>query len=252
MYNPVLYDHVDEDLYVFKSFGKSIKRSRHFTHRSRSELIIWNKLIDEAELVRDLNIGQDIDASIHQSIIKIVQDNWDSFCEQGVSRPLLDFEFCIDTGNSPPVCCKQPVYGFHESKIMNRLIDDLENSGLIRDCEGAWGSLLLITAKLHQESCDDIAFFNWRLCVSCRSLNSITLPFQFPIPHCADSIEDIGDSCGLMYTISLDAWSGYHQIKVRKSDQEKLVFFTPSGEKKTYNVLPFGPTNASGFYTAMM
>ena len=61
MYNPVLYDHVDEDLYVFKSFGKSLKRSRHFTHRSRSELIIWNKLIDEAELVRDLNIGQDID-----------------------------------------------------------------------------------------------------------------------------------------------------------------------------------------------
>ena len=74
-YNTVLYDDVDEDVYVFKSFGKSIKRSRHFTHRPRLELIIWNKLIDKAELVRDLNIGQDIEASIRQSIIKIVQDN---------------------------------------------------------------------------------------------------------------------------------------------------------------------------------
>ena len=125
-YNAVLYDDVDEE------------RSRYFTHHPHSELIIWNKLIDEAELVRDLNIGQDIDVSIRQSIIKIVQDNWDSFCERGVSRPMLYFEFCIDTGNSPPVCCKQPVYKFHESKIMNKLIDDLEYSGLIRDCEGAW------------------------------------------------------------------------------------------------------------------
>ena len=74
-YNTVLYDNVDEDLYVLKSFGKIIKRSRHFTHRPCLELIIWNKLIDKAELVRDLNIGQDIEASMRQSIIKFVQDN---------------------------------------------------------------------------------------------------------------------------------------------------------------------------------
>ena len=175
-------------------------------------MIIWNKLIYEAELVRDFHIGQDIEASIRQSIIKIVQDNWDYFCERGVSRPMLYFEFCIDTGNSPPICCKQPVYELHESKIMNKLIDALENSDLIRDCEGAQGSLLLLAAKSHQESCDDIDFFIWRLCVSYRALNSIPLPFQFPIPRCADSIEDLGDSCGPVYTTSLDARSGYHQI----------------------------------------
>ena len=164
---------------------------------------------------------------------------------------MLDFEFCIDTGNSPPVCCKQPVYEFHERKIMNELIDDLENSGLIRDCEGVWGSLLLLAAKPHQESCDDVNSFIWRLCVSYRALNSITLPFQFPTPRCADSIEDLSDSCGPVYTTSLDTRSGYHPIGVRKSDQEKLTFSTSSGEKKTYNVLPFEPTNSPGFYIAM-
>ena len=141
-YSPLLYDDVDEDLYVFKSFGKSIKRTRNFSHRPRSDFIIWNKLIDEAELVRDLHIRQDIDATIRQSIIKMIQDNWNSFCERGVSRPMLEFEFFIDTYNSPPVCCREPVYGFDESKNMNKLIDSLENSGLIQDCEGAWKSLL--------------------------------------------------------------------------------------------------------------
>ena len=55
-----------------------------------------------------------------------------------------------------------------------------------------------------------------------------------------------------MCKVSLDARSGYHQIRVRNCDQEKLAFFTLSGEKKTYNVLPFGPTNDPGYYTAMM
>ena len=65
-YNPILYVDVDENLYVFKFFRKSIERSWSFTHRSRSDLIIWNKLIDEAELVRYFHIEQDIDAYIRQ------------------------------------------------------------------------------------------------------------------------------------------------------------------------------------------
>ena len=55
-----------------------------------------------------------------------------------------------------------------------------------------------------------------------------------------------------MYFISLDACSGYHQIRVQKYDQEKLVFFTPSGKKKTLKVMSFAPKNAPAFYTAMM
>ena len=52
--------------------------------------------------------------------------------------------------------------------------------------------------------------------------------------------------------ISLDTQSGYHQIRVRESDQEKLVFFTPSGTKQIFRVMPFDPKNSPAFYTAMM
>ena len=165
---------------------------------------------------------------------------------------MLDFEFCIDTGNSPPVCCRQPVNGFHDSKIIIKLIVDLEANNLIKDCKCPWGSLLLLAAKPDQESCTNILAFIWILCVSYRPLNKITLGFEFPIPRCADSIEDLGDSCGPIFTISLDSRSGYHQIRVRKCDQEKLVFFTPNEEKKTFEVLSFGPTNAPSFFTSMM
>ena len=55
-------------------------------------------------------------------------------------------------------------------------------------------------------------------------MNSITLGFEFPIPHCADSIVDFSDLFDLFSIISLDARSGYHQISVWEYDQEKLVF----------------------------
>ena len=81
-YNAIIYDDVDEDLYVFKSFGKGVKRSPHYTSRPRSDFILWNKSIDELELLRDLHIGNNVDAAIRHNIINIIHDNWESFCER--------------------------------------------------------------------------------------------------------------------------------------------------------------------------
>ena len=113
-YTPILYNNIDIKRYVFKSFGKSIKRSLHFNPCPRSDLIFWDKLVDKPELVRDIHIWNDIDPSIRQSIINIIQEHLYFFCERGVSRPILDFEFYTETSNIPPMCCRLSVYGFHE------------------------------------------------------------------------------------------------------------------------------------------
>ena len=103
-----------------------------------------------------------------------------------------------------------------------------------------------------QESCIHIDKFVWRLCVSYRPLNSVTRSFGLPISRCSDSIEDLGYSFGILFSISLDAWSGYYQIKVRICDQEKVVFFTPDGKYKCFVVMPFGMKNTPVFHTIMM
>ena len=192
--------------------------------RLRSDIIIWNESLDTTTLLRDFRIGEHVDAYIRQSVLSIIKSNWNYFGQRGVSRPVLDFEFFIDTGDSVPVFCLQPKNGFHERKIINQYITALENSGLITDCEGSWDSLLLFTTKSHQEDCSDINAFIWRPCVSYIPLNSITRSFEYPIPYCADSIEDLDDSGGPLYMISLNARSDYHQIKIRSYDQDKLVF----------------------------
>ena len=46
---------------------------------------------------------------------------------------MFDFESCLDIGDSPPVCYRQPVYGIHERKIMNTHINVLEDNDWICD-----------------------------------------------------------------------------------------------------------------------
>ena len=39
---------------------------------------------------------------------------------------MFDFEFCIDTGDSKPVCYRQLSYGIHKRKIIDKYIQILE------------------------------------------------------------------------------------------------------------------------------
>ena len=72
---------------------------------------------------------------------------------------MFDFEFCIDTGDSKPVCYRQPSYGIYERKIMDKYIHILETNNWISDFEGPWGSLILLSPKSHQEECTHINNF---------------------------------------------------------------------------------------------
>ena len=120
-----------------------------------------------------------MDDSSRYSFLSVVKSNSDLFCERGVSRPVLNFEFGIDTKDLPSMRYPQPNNVFHEHKIANHQIAALKFRGLIADFEeGVWISLLLLAIKYHQEKCADISAFVWKLCVSYRPLNSITLSFE--------------------------------------------------------------------------
>ena len=127
---------------------------------------------------------------------------------------MLDFKFCIDTGDAKDFCFRQSAYGVLEAKITTEHTIQLKNNNWIRDCTKPWSDLLLLAAKLHQESCVQIDKFVWRLCISYYPLNSVTRSFEFPIPRCSDSIEDLGD-CSFLLTLVPVAikWKCVHAIK---------------------------------------
>jgi hypothetical protein len=66
----------------------------------------------------------------------------------------------------------------------------------------------------------------WRMCVDYTGLNKACPKVPYPLPH----INQIVDSTAGCETLSfLDAYSGYHQIKMKESDQLATSFITPFG-----------------------
>ena len=100
----------------------------------------------------------------------------------------------------------------------------------VEQCQGEWGSSIVIAPKPHQEGIVDIEDFVWRMCISYRGLNKVTNLFEYPIGRCDSAIEYLGDASGTLYCICLDKAQGCHQIGVKKSDKEKLAFFGPDGK----------------------
>ena len=123
---------------------------------------------------------------------------------------ILGYEFAIDTGDATPVCCKKPHYGPHESKIINKHIRVLLGNAWITQCEGGWGSPIVLAPKPHQEPIDDIDEFVWRICVSYRGLNTVTPRLSTQTGRCDAAIEDLDDSAGTLVFICLDKSQGYH------------------------------------------
>jgi hypothetical protein len=88
----------------------------------------------------------------------------------------------------------------------------------------------------------------WRMCVDYTSLNKSCPKVPFPLPR----IDQIVDSTAGCETLSfLNAYSGYHQIKMKESDQLATSFITPF-DMYCYVTMPFGLKNAGATYQRCM
>jgi hypothetical protein len=88
----------------------------------------------------------------------------------------------------------------------------------------------------------------WRMCVDYTGLNKACPKVPYPLPR----IDQIMDSTAGCETLSfLDAYSGYHQIKMKESDQLASSFITPFG-MYCYITMPFGLRNAGATYQRCM
>jgi hypothetical protein len=88
----------------------------------------------------------------------------------------------------------------------------------------------------------------WRMFVDYTSLNKACPKHPFPLPR-IDQIVDSTAGFGLLSF--LDAYSGYHQIKIKESDQLATSFITPFGTY-CYVTMPFGLKNAGAMYQRCM
>jgi hypothetical protein len=87
----------------------------------------------------------------------------------------------------------------------------------------------------------------WRMCIDFTDLNKACPKDEFPLPR----IESLVDAAATSELMSLlDCYSGYHQIWMKKEDEPKTSFITPSGTY-CYLRMPEGLKNAGGSFSRM-
>ena len=82
------------------------------------------------------------------------------------------------------------------------------------------------------------------MCVDYTNLDKHCPKDPFPLQR-IDQVVDSTAGCALLSF--LDCYSGYHQIALKKSDQEKTSFITPFGTY-CYNTMMFGLKNVGATY----
>ncbi|GKC70318.1 reverse transcriptase domain-containing protein [Tanacetum coccineum] len=89
---------------------------------------------------------------------------------------------------------------------------------------------------------------SWRMCVDFKDLNKACPKDGYPLPEIDWKVESL---CGYPFKCFLDAYKGYHQIKMAKEDEEKTAFITSQGIF-CYSKMPFGLKNAGATYQRLV
>nr|XP_025665327.1 uncharacterized protein LOC112764025 [Arachis hypogaea] len=189
-------------------------------------------------------IGTSMKNEVRTKIISFLCANadlfaWTSGDMPGISPSVITHKLAVSPA-ARPVSQKKRNLGTEKRSASMTEVNKLLEAKFIREIRfTTWLANVVMVKKNNGK---------WRMCVDFTDLNKACPKDAYPLP-CIDTLVD--NSCGYDTLSFMDAYSGYNQILMHPSDQEKTAFITENGNY-CYNVMPFGLKNAGATYQRLM
>ena len=150
----------------------------------------------------------------------------------------VDFGIELHAGTSPISMTPHRMAPVELQELRVQL-QELLDKGFIRPSTSPWGAPVLFAKKKDK---------TLRLCIDYRQLNRVTIKNRYPLQR----IDDLFDQLrGARVYSKIDLRTGYHQLRVRETDNPKTAFSTRYGHFE-FTVMPFGLTNAPAAFIDLM
>ena len=159
--------------------------------------------------------------------------------EKGELGEVAEVCHTIDTGDSQPVRQLPRRVPFALRAEITRMVGEMLETEVIQESSSPWASPIVLVKKKDG---------SLRFCVDYRRLNVSTWKDVYPLPR----IDDLLDQrSGEKVFSTLDARTGYWQVKMEEKSREKTAFVTVDGSYK-FKVMPFGLCNVPATFQRLM
>ncbi|GKB02713.1 reverse transcriptase domain-containing protein [Tanacetum coccineum] len=189
-------------------------------------------------------IGSTLTEKGRKELCTLLGQNLDVFAWKpadmtGVPRHAAEHRLNVREG-CLPIRQKKRGQAPERNKAIQEEVEKLVDAGIMKEVHyHSWLSNPVMVKK-HDGS--------WRMCVDFKDLNKACPQDGYPLPEIDWKVESL---CGYPFKCFLDAYKGYHQIKMAKEDEEKTAFITNQGIF-CYLKMSFGLKNARATYQRLV
>jgi hypothetical protein len=197
-----------------------------------------------AETSQTTRIGGNLGEKYESALSAFLQANVDVFAWEpsqmpGIPREVIEHHLKIHP-DAWPVRHKPRKQSIERQNFIREEVRKLLQAGYIEEVyHPVWLANPVVVPKANGK---------FRMCIDYTNLNKACPKAPYPLPR-IDQIVDSTSGCDLLSFI--DAYSGFHQIKMARDDRKHAAFVTVDG-LYCYIVMPYGLLNALPTFAGAM